>query len=137
MTRNVPLHHQFVSEIILLLGFPCCMRSSFSTCFCCIFPCCSISLVLISLCYLCYFFVPAVQAANSAVMGSVCSPNSGWFTLLIAVEMLVKSLPEVVSHKCPLEAKLVLRSRVLGLGRAASMSRGFSFLPLRGASRAS
>lgn len=67
--------------------------------FCCVFPCRSISLVLISLRYF-----ELEQAANSAITGSVCCPNSGWFTLLIAVEMLVKSLPEVMIHKRLLEA---------------------------------
>lgn len=49
--RNVPLHNRFVLEFIMLLGFPCCTRSSFLTCFCCILPCCSVSGALIALCY--------------------------------------------------------------------------------------
>lgn len=61
------------------------------------------------------FLAVLVQAANSAVVGSVCSTSSGCFTLLIAVEMLVESLPAVVSCKRWLEARTEPRSWVLRL----------------------
>lgn len=136
---NVPLRNQFDLEFILLLGFPWCMRSSFLAYFCCILPCCSISVVLISLCY---FWLYLTYAGSKFFCRGLGLFHQQW---LFYTSNSCRNAHEIPSRSHDLQMLTGGQNLNSGagcwgwksLGRAASMSLGFAFLPfLCGASDA-
>lgn len=125
---NVPLHHQFILEFISLLCFPCCTRTSFLTYFCCILPCCSISVVLISSCY---FWLYLTCAGSNFYCHRLGLVHQEW---LLCTSNSCRNAHEIPSRRHDQQMPTGGQNLNSGagcwgwklLGRAASMSLGFS-----------